>query len=48
MKKSIVNKNLKKSIIENEIIFDTLIQISISNIIYSDGIILNNNIDKFI
>ena len=48
MEKSIENKNIKKSLIENEIIFDTLIQISISNIINSDDIILNNNPDKFI
>ena len=48
MEKNILNKNTKKSAISNEILFDTHIPISTSNIINSDCIILNNNTGKFI
>ena len=40
--------NIKNSIISNNIIFDTQILISASNIINSDCILLNNNTGKFI
>ena len=48
LEKNILNKNRKKTSISNEIIFDTHIPASTSNIINSDCIILNNNTGKFI
>ena len=48
MEKNISNKNKNNTSIMNEILFDTQIPISTSNIINSDCIILNNNTGKFI
>ena len=48
MEKSISNAKVNNSQVSNEILFDTQIPISTSNIINSDCIILNNKTGKFI
>jgi len=48
MEKNISNANVDSSPVSNEILFDTQIPISASNIINSDCIILNNKTGKFI
>ena len=48
MEKNIKNKLANKFSISNEILFDTQMPISTSNIINSDCIIINNNTGKFI
>ena len=48
MDKHIGNKNIDKISISNEILFDTHVPISSSNIVNSDCIFINNNMGKFI
>ena len=48
MEKHIKDKNINKTSFSNDILFDTHIPISTSNIINSDCIFLNNNMGKFI